>query len=159
MRLSILFLVILLGSSTVEVGAEPTKRLEAPEKAVSVSDDPNDWPMYNRDGIGTRYNPGEKALSKDNVAKLVEKWRFPAADSQEKIGVVHATVAVNGYVYFGTGKPATFYKLTPNGEMKWKFKGKVRPPVPFSLSACRGRDSSTLRWSRTTPFTSEISAG
>ena len=32
--------------------------------------------------IGTRHNPGEKTLGKDNVAQLVEKWRFPPADSQ-----------------------------------------------------------------------------
>ncbi|MCX7403549.1 MAG: hypothetical protein NTY87_10710 [Planctomycetia bacterium] len=42
---------------------------------------------YNRDGSGTRYNFGEQALTKDNVANLLEKWRFPPVDSKEKIGI------------------------------------------------------------------------
>ena len=78
--------------------------------------------MYNRDVIGTRHNPGEKALGKDNVGQLVEKWRFPPADSSEKIGVVHATVVVNGHVYFGTETTPTFYKLTPDGKVKWAYR-------------------------------------
>jgi glucose dehydrogenase len=62
-----------------------------------------DWPMYNHDVAGWRFNPAEKALSPANVGKLVEKWRFPAANSKETIGVVHATPSVvAGEVYFGS---------------------------------------------------------
>ncbi len=132
MRLTILFLAILLGSITAEKAFNVTT-----QKAADIADDPNDWPSYNRDGLGTRFNPGEKALSKDNVAQLEEKWRFPPADSKDKVGVVHATVVVNGYVYFGTGKPSTFYKLTPDGKVKWAFKGKERPFTPWSLGLPR----------------------
>src|SRR5436853_7481698 len=81
----------------------------------ALSTDPNDWPTYNRDVTGTRHNPAEKSLRFDNVGQLVEKWRFPRADSTETIGVVHATVVVNGHVYFGTETTPTFYKLTPDG--------------------------------------------
>ncbi len=87
MRLTILLFVILLGIFTRVFGTEPIKTPPLPGKASSVSDDPNDWPMYNRDGSGTRYNFGEQALTKDNVANLVEKWRFPPVDSKEKIGI------------------------------------------------------------------------
>ena len=72
--------------------------------------------MYNRDVIGSRYNPGETAISRENAGRLEEKWRFPAKGSGEQIGVIHATpIVVDGYVYFGTATDPTFYKLTPEG--------------------------------------------
>jgi polyvinyl alcohol dehydrogenase (cytochrome) len=128
-------LVILLSSLTPVLGTGPATKLgEAPERAAAVSDDPNDWPMYNRDVIGTRHNNGEKALGKDTVGQLVEKWRFPPAGSRERIGVVHATVVVRGHVYFGTETSPTFYKLTPDGKVKWAYRNpdheKRKPDQP-----------------------------
>lgn len=117
--LSILFL------SGLAAGNESDKRDDR------VTEDAHDWPMYNRDEIGTRHNPAEKSLSKNNVGQLVEKWRFPSADSVEKIGIVHGTpVVVNGYVYFGTETNPTFYKLTPDGKVEWSYpaRAKVEPP-------------------------------
>src|SRR3954469_3570229 len=74
--------------------------------AEAQNSNPADWPTYNHDPAGWRFNPIEKTLSTANVGKLVEKWRFPPADSKEIIGVVHATpTVVAGEVYFGT---ATF---------------------------------------------------
>jgi polyvinyl alcohol dehydrogenase (cytochrome) len=93
---------------------------------VSTSSDPNDWPMYNRDVIGTRHNPAEKSLGKDNVGQLIEKWRFPPADSKEFVGVAHATAVVNGHVYFGTETTPTFYKLTPEGRLRWSYRPERR---------------------------------
>lgn len=127
MRVTTLFFILLAGFLTVAVATEPAKTPKPGVKSTIVSDDPNDWAMYNRDGLGTRFNPGEKAIGKDNVANLVEKWRFPPEGSKETIGVVHATVVVKGYVYFGALNPPTFYKLTPDGKVKWAFKGKERP--------------------------------
>src|SRR5439155_12138046 len=43
---------------------------------------------------------------------------------------VHATVVVNGHVYFGTETTPTFYKLTPDGKVKWAYR-----PQPRSLLA------------------------
>src|SRR5689334_10796098 len=109
------------GLPTVPLG--PTAGLLADElpvpavKAPAVSTDAKDWPTYNHDFLGTRHNPAEKTLSRENVGQLVEKWRFPPADSSEKIGVVHATVVVNGHVYFGTETTPAFYKLTPDGKV------------------------------------------
>jgi glucose dehydrogenase len=113
----LLFFVALPGAS----GAEPP--------GVRVSADPNDWPMYNRDVMGTRHNPAERALGNENASQLVEKWRFPPADSSVKIGVVHATVVVNGHVYFGTETTPTFYKLTPDGKVKWSYRAPPRPAL------------------------------
>lgn len=135
MRHTILLLAFLLGSLTMVLGTEPTTQPGASsERGVRISEDPKDWPTYNRDVIGTRFNRGEKALGPNNVDQLVEKWRFPAADSGQKIGVVHALVVVNGYVYFGTETTPTVYKLTPDGQVKWTYRdpdaGKRAPSAP-----------------------------
>ncbi len=90
--------------------------------------DTKDWPMYNRDVIGTRHNPGETAIGKTNAGRLQEKWRFPARGSGLEIGVIHATpVVVDGYVYFGTATDPTFYKLTPDGKVRWSYRSPARP--------------------------------
>ena len=90
----------------------------------SQEDDAKDWPMYNRDVVGSRYNRGETTIDASNAASLEEKWRFPAKGSDDKIGVVHATpVVVNGYVYFGTvTENPTFYKLAPDGKVRWSYR-------------------------------------
>ena len=80
--------------------------------------------MYNRDVTGSRHNRGETTIDKSNAGHLEEKWRFPAKDSAQEIGVIHATpVVVNGYVYFGTTTAdPTFYKLTPDGRIRWSYR-------------------------------------
>lgn len=89
--------------------------------------DPADWPTYNHDQAGWRFNPAEKTLGTANVGKLVEKWRFPAADSKETIGVVHATpTVVAGEVYFGTATLPAFYKLGPDGKQRWVYRNAAR---------------------------------
>jgi outer membrane protein assembly factor BamB len=94
------------------------------------SGDRADWPMYNHDLAGWRFNPAEKALGPANVGKLVEKWRFPAADSKETIGVVHATPAVvAGEVYFGTATFPAFYKLGRDGKELWVYRNPARKTV------------------------------
>ena len=86
-----------------------------------------DWPTYNCDVLGWRHNAGETTLSSANVGALEEKWRFPPKGADFEIGVIHATPAVvGGYVYFGTVNKAAFYKLTPDGKMKWSFRLNMR---------------------------------
>jgi outer membrane protein assembly factor BamB len=103
----------LLGQSAGRGGPPP--HLKAP--------DAKDWPMYNCDVLGWRHNAGESTLSRENVGRLEEKWRFPAKGADFQIGVIHATPAVvNGYVYFGTVNKAAFYKLAPDGKLKWSFR-------------------------------------
>lgn len=98
--------------------------------------DARDWPMYNRDVTGSRHSPAETAIGPANAGQLVEKWRFPAEGSTDAIGVVHATPAVvNGYVYFGTATDPTFYKLTPDGKVRWSYRNPDRPPTPDAAEA------------------------
>jgi outer membrane protein assembly factor BamB len=90
---------------------------------AAAQDDAKDWPMYNRDVLGTRFSLGETAIGKGNAGRLEEKWRFPAKGSNLLIGAIHATpVVVNGYVYFGTATDPTFYKLTPDGKVRWSYR-------------------------------------
>jgi polyvinyl alcohol dehydrogenase (cytochrome) len=111
--------------------------------------DPADWPMYNHDVAGWRFNPAEKTLGPANVGKLIEKWRFPAADSKDTIGVVHATpTVVDGEVYFGTGTFPAFYKLDATGKQKWAYRNPARKQVlpPTSDGDLGDKLASTIRY-------------
>jgi polyvinyl alcohol dehydrogenase (cytochrome) len=84
---------------------------------------PADWPQYNHDNRGWRFNAAEKTLSPANAGKLVERWRFPSRGSGKTIGAVHATpVVVNGFTYAGTARPGVLFKLSPQGEEVWRFE-------------------------------------
>ena len=94
-------------------------KCDAVEPPSAATFEPADWPMYNHDAAGWRFNPAEKTLSPGNVGKLIEKWRFPAATAKEVIGVVHATpTVVAGEVYFGTATFPASYQLSPNGALR-----------------------------------------
>lgn len=93
-----------------------------------AADDGKDWPMYNHDVLGTRHNRSETAIKNTNAGRLEERWRFPAKDSDLEIGVVHATpVVVDGYAYFGTATDPAFYKLSPDGKLRWSYRRVSRP--------------------------------
>src|SRR5579864_1754036 len=105
-------------SPSAKEGEEPATLM----KNAGVAADAKDWPTYNCDVLGWRHNAGETALSKAEVVRLEEKWRFPPKEADFEIGVIHATPAVvNGYAYFGTVNKAAFYKLAPDGKVKWSF--------------------------------------
>lgn len=100
-----------------------------PAVAARAQSAAKDWPMYNRDLAGTRYNRGETAIDRSNAGRLEEKWRFPAKGSDFQIGVIHATpIIVEGYVYFGTATDPTFYKLAPDGKVRWSYRNPARGP-------------------------------
>ena len=81
-----------------------------------------DWPTYNQDVRGWRFNAAETSLSPANANTIVEKWRFPPKDSPLRVGVIHATPSVvNGHVYFGTATYPAFYKLRPDGSLAWSY--------------------------------------
>ena len=81
-----------------------------------------DWPSYNYDDRGWRFNSAETSLTPSNVSTIKEKWRFPAKGSMQQVGVIHATpTVVNGCVYFGTATYPAFYKLKPDGTLAWVY--------------------------------------
>jgi polyvinyl alcohol dehydrogenase (cytochrome) len=94
------------------------------QSSNTVSTDLQDWPMYNSDSFGTRWNRGENILSTSTVRELHEKWRFWTA------GDVYATPAVvDNTVYFGDSSGA-FYAVTSNGQLIWQIN--VAGPVTAS---------------------------
>jgi polyvinyl alcohol dehydrogenase (cytochrome) len=112
-----------------------------------AQDDPKDWPTYNRDVIGTRHNPGETALDKANVGRLEEKWRFPPKDSNLEIGVIHATpIVVDGCVYFGTATDPAFYKLAPDGTLRWSYRNPAHGGKQKRSLAKLGQDTIRARF-------------
>jgi outer membrane protein assembly factor BamB/dienelactone hydrolase len=124
--MAFVLMIVLGGVSAAAAESAPA----AQEKSNAPLTDPADWPTYNHDSAGWRFNPAEKTLSPSNVGKLVEKWRFPAADSKETIGVVHATpTVVAGEVYFGTATFPAFYKLAPDGKLRWVYRNPARTAV------------------------------
>ena len=87
------------------------------------ADRSKDWSSYNVDAIGTRHNRGETSIGPENAARLELKWRFPAEGSDLSVGTIHATpIVVGGYVYFGTATDPAFYKLTPDGKVRWIYR-------------------------------------
>lgn len=121
---------------------------------------PADWPTYNHDVAGWRFNPVETTLGPNNVTGLVEKWRFPAVDSVEAIGVVHATPAVvAGEVYFGTATFPAFYKLAPDGTLLWKYRNPSRPSVLPPASGAPVTEKLRTAASQAGIFSSALVAG
>lgn len=115
-------LPILVGLAVLVGGVQVCPAVEQEGQASSDAD----WPMYNRDVSGSRHNPAESVLNSKNADRLTELWRFPAADSDTKIGVIHATPAVvDGHAYFGTATDAAFYKISPTGELVWRYRNSA----------------------------------
>ena len=91
----------------------PALGIWAQDPPQVVSGDPQDWPMYNRDSFGTRWNRGETILGVATVPKLHEIWRYATP------GDVYATPAVVGnIVYFGDSS-GLFHALTSKGRPVW----------------------------------------
>lgn len=100
-----------------------------------------DWPSYNYDDRGWRFNSAETSLTPSNASKLEEKWRFPAKDSKQQIGVIHATpTVVNGCVYFGTATYPAFYKLKPDGTLAWVYSPVSRRTSTSPIPPRRGTE-------------------
>jgi outer membrane protein assembly factor BamB len=116
-------LTVALGCFIVAGGPTHSGHQADAKRIIQKASAAKDWPTYNCDVLGWRHNAAETALSKENVGRLEEKWRFPPKDADFQIGAIHATpVVVNGYVYFGTVNKAAFYKLAPDGKVKWTFR-------------------------------------
>jgi outer membrane protein assembly factor BamB len=101
----------------------------APAIAQRYSDhaagDAHDWPMFNHDPEGTRWNRAEHHLGRSNVAGLKVKWTFATQ------AVVAGTPAVVGdRIYAGDGS-GTIYALDRHGNLFWS--NQVAGPVTASV--------------------------
>jgi polyvinyl alcohol dehydrogenase (cytochrome) len=102
-------------------------RLEAledrlvPSAVDVVPGDPKDWPMYNHDPSGSRYNSAETRLRPDNVSGLQVLWNFPTAGP---IAGTPAVVDDQVYVADATG---VVYALDRDGHELWQTTLQVGP--------------------------------
>jgi polyvinyl alcohol dehydrogenase (cytochrome) len=79
-----------------------------------VPGDPHDWPMYNRDPEGTRWNFAENTLAPSTAAGIEVLWTFPTT------GAVAGTPAVvNDVVYIADSK-GHVYALNRDGTLRWR---------------------------------------
>jgi polyvinyl alcohol dehydrogenase (cytochrome) len=86
-----------------------------------VSGDPKDWPMYNHDPQGTRWDTAEAQLRPDNVSGLHVLWNFPTA------GPIAGTPAVvNDHVYVADAT-GVVYALDRDGHELWQTTLNVGP--------------------------------
>ncbi len=126
--------------ATAGCGAQGSAPLAVNYVAEDIDSKPppitdEDWPTYNHDDKGWRFNNGESRLTAKNASTLGLKWRFPPEGGELKIGVVHATPSVvNSHAYFGTATDPAFYKLKPDGTLAWVYRlnqatpqGKILP--------------------------------
>lgn len=90
--------------------------LKDEDEDESFGYDPNHWPMYNYNALGTRYNTVERKLSSKTVQQLKVKWTFITE------GNVNATpIVVEDKVYAGDTS-GNFYALSQTGQLLWKTK-------------------------------------
>ena len=83
----------------------------------TISQDPNDWPMYNHDISGSRFNSAKARLTPKSVKHLKIEWVFPTA------GDVYATPSVVHNIVYAGDTSGTFYALTSAGTLLWKTSG------------------------------------
>ncbi len=88
---------------------------------------PDDWPMYNYNALGTRYNTVEHKLSPENVQHLKLKWSFITD------GNVNATPIVFDHKVYAGDTTGNFYALSQTGQLLWKTK--VNGPITASALA------------------------
>ena len=101
---------LLLGVAGVSGHPQPGHPQPRPQQ---LSDDANDWPQDNHDNLGSRFNPAERRLSRDNVARLAIDWQFQAG------GPVHATPAVVGERIYAGDESGLFHALNDRGTELW----------------------------------------
>jgi polyvinyl alcohol dehydrogenase (cytochrome) len=84
----------------------------------TITQNPNDWPMYNRDLVGTRFNPAESTLTRESVSQgLRIKWTYAT------MGDVYATPSVVNNIVYAGDTSGTFYALTSAGKRLWQKSG------------------------------------
>jgi polyvinyl alcohol dehydrogenase (cytochrome) len=108
-----------MGNSRKRLTAFTLTLLLLGSTAASATSGRGDWPTWQGDKSGSRFNADEHRLTPGNVGELKLKWAF----AYPKTGVVAKSqpAVVGGDVYFG-GPDMKFYALdAKSGRTKWTF--------------------------------------
>jgi polyvinyl alcohol dehydrogenase (cytochrome) len=84
-----------------------------------VPGDPQDWPMYNHDAAGTRYNVAEHLLSPDTVGDLGVRWSYPTHGP-----IAGTPVVVHDHVYVADAA-GYVHAVDRDGNKLWETKLNV----------------------------------
>jgi polyvinyl alcohol dehydrogenase (cytochrome) len=80
----------------------------------------HNWPSLGRDLDNTRHAVNEQDIGPDNVASLVEKWRWPAEGDGP--GMTGTPAVVDGVVYFGTWQGEVVALNALDGSLVWRVR-------------------------------------
>src|SRR5579864_6992611 len=105
-------LAFLLSTASIAVAADPG------------SEDPNNWPQYNRTANAWRYSPLDQ-INKNNVGKLEVAWIAHGGDIT--MGLQETPIVVDGVIYSITSGDKVAALDGKTGQQLWSFEPKLDP--------------------------------
>src|SRR5581483_8709511 len=105
-------LTFLLGNTTLAVAQS------------AGSEDPNNWPQYNRTANAWRYSPLDQ-INKDNVGKLQVAWIAQGGDIT--MGLQETPIVIDGVVYSISSGDKVAALNGKTGELIWSYEPKLDP--------------------------------
>src|SRR5258707_12049357 len=105
-------LTFLLGTATIALAEPPG------------TEDPNNWPQYNRTANAWRYSPLDQ-INKDNVSKLSVAWIAHGGDIT--MGIQETPLAIDGVIYSITAGNRVAALDAKTGREFWSYQPKLDP--------------------------------
>ena len=105
-------LTFLLGTATIALAEPPG------------TEDPNNWPQYNRTTNAWRYSPLDQ-INKDNVSKLSVAWIAHGGDIT--MGIQETPLAIDGVIYSITSGNRVAALDAKTGQELWSYQPKLDP--------------------------------
>lgn len=88
------------------------------------TEDPNNWPLYNRTANAWRYSPLDQ-INKDNVGKLSVAWIAHGGDIT--MGIQETPIVIDGVIYSITAGNRVAALDGKTGKELWNFQPKLDP--------------------------------
>jgi polyvinyl alcohol dehydrogenase (cytochrome) len=85
----------------------------------TASNQSGHWPVFGRDVQGSHYNPDEKILTPQNVARLKPRWIFETTPQGGDVS--SQPIVVNGVVYFGSWDGQEYAVDVKTGKQLWAY--------------------------------------
>src|SRR5262252_2677355 len=109
-----------LGATTCALAADPG------------TEDPNNWPSYNRTANAWRYSPLDQ-INKDNVSKLSVAWIAHGGDIT--MGIQQTPIVIDGVIYSISSGDRVAALDGKTGLQIWSYEPKLDPLIKKVLFA------------------------